>query len=169
MLAASINGALFLCKAPHTSIPSPVYPHPVQEPSFHFPASPHIPVAVSTPAPTPPTVRQPEYLADSPTRNGHGVPAASSDGPISYHNTMPQAPQHASELDAHYWKNMFLELGFGEHGEGQPMPSQALNDARSMPQYTDVSHHQSQVHQQQEDHISYHHVHQSSLPNTYAR
>ncbi|PPQ93698.1 hypothetical protein CVT25_001748 [Psilocybe cyanescens] len=27
---------------------------------------------------------------------------------------VPAVPAHASDLDAHYWKNMFIELGFGD-------------------------------------------------------
>lgn len=35
-------------------------------------------------------------------------------------------PQHASELDAQYWKNMFLDLGFGGTAEQQQQhPSMA--------------------------------------------
>jgi len=32
----------------------------------------------------------------------------------------PPKPHHASELDALYWKNMFLELGFGENVDDLP-------------------------------------------------
>jgi len=45
--------------------------------------------------------------------------------PATYHEGYVPSIHHASELDAHYWKNMFLELGFGD--------SQAEN-ARNMSQ-----------------------------------
>jgi hypothetical protein len=51
--------------------------------------------------------------------NGNGAVAINQ---AAYHpeGYVPSIPHHASELDAHYWKNMFLELGFGEtQGEQQ--------------------------------------------------
>jgi len=33
---------------------------------------------------------------------------------IHYPNNYVPMPHHATELDAHYWKNMFIQLGFGE-------------------------------------------------------
>ncbi|KAJ7063042.1 fungal-specific transcription factor domain-containing protein [Mycena amicta] len=56
------------------------------------------------PYPTSPT--HAEYSAENGTRNGVA--------PVSYPEGYAPAINHASELDAHYWKNMFLELGFGD-------------------------------------------------------
>jgi hypothetical protein len=39
---------------------------------------------------------------------------------VSYPNSSVGASQHGSELDAHYWRNMFLELGFGEGIDSAP-------------------------------------------------
>ncbi|RDB24029.1 Protein priB [Hypsizygus marmoreus] len=139
--------------------PTHMYPHQPQsmhEPAYHFPASPHLP------APPPP--HEPEYPIEPLVRNNSCV-AGSTSGPANYHSYIPQA-QHASELDAHYWKNMFLELGFGENGEGQGhvMASQGMHEGR-LPQYL-VTQHQQHV-QQQQAHMSYQHMHQTSQPHSY--
>ncbi|KAF9532438.1 fungal-specific transcription factor domain-containing protein [Crepidotus variabilis] len=55
---------------------------------------------------------------------------------IHYPNGYMPMPQHATELDAHYWKNMFLELGFGENAD-QSM--QAFASRHTIPSYMDQS------------------------------
>ena len=71
----------------------------------------------------------------------NGVPATIH-YPTGY---TPAVPHSASELDAHYWKNMFMELGFG-HVENQVQAPMA----RSMgpPGYMDgtAAHHQQGGH-----------------------
>ncbi|KAJ7687571.1 fungal-specific transcription factor domain-containing protein [Mycena olivaceomarginata] len=55
-----------------------------------------------------------EYPGEPAARNGVApvpVPMPANYAPEGY---VPSIPHHASELDAHYWKNMFLELGFGD-------------------------------------------------------
>ncbi|KDR81356.1 hypothetical protein GALMADRAFT_239209 [Galerina marginata CBS 339.88] len=134
----------------HGTIQSPtaqVYAHPaprMQEPqqSFHFPASPHLP---AHPHSSPP---EHDYQIDVQGRNSIGQ--AANNGTIySAGGYAPGVPQHASELDAHYWKNMFIELGFGETVDPNGLPSMIPSNtvARPMPQYMEHTHHQSE-HQQ---------------------
>jgi hypothetical protein len=126
-----------------------MYPHPVQQPheqSFHFPASPHLPAHPQA------VTQDNEYPIESSIRNTAGWTSTSGvGGPASYHGHVPQVPLHASELDAHYWKNMFLELGFGENGEGHTMAHTTNgSDGRDISQYLDPHQHQSNpVHQHQ--------------------
>ncbi|KAF9459558.1 fungal-specific transcription factor domain-containing protein [Collybia nuda] len=136
-----------------TQLPTQVYSHQTQQQhdqSFHFPASPHLPAH--------PQPIAPEYPTELHIRNiGPGTAA-------NYNNIVPQVPHHASELDAHYWKNMFIELGFGEHGE--PIAPTTAVDHRGMSQYVDTTHHSnSQQTHQHHGHLSYSHVHQPSQPN----
>jgi hypothetical protein len=83
-----------------------VYAQPVaqtHDQTFQFPASPHLP--------------------SHPTPHPHDITSDSSNRQInytSYPNPVLTASQHGSELDAHYWRNMFLELGFGEGIESTP-------------------------------------------------
>ncbi|KAJ7914462.1 hypothetical protein B0H13DRAFT_2659235 [Mycena leptocephala] len=69
------------------------------------------------PLPTSPTnnisPQAKEYPAETPARNG--ATPLSAHIPVNY-NPDGYVPSihHASEPDAHYWKNMFLELGFGD-------------------------------------------------------
>jgi len=84
-----------------------VYSPPVaqsHDQPFQFPASPHLP---SLPQPVP-----------------HDYPSDAGARPVSYAASYPNssvgASQHGSELDAHYWRNMFLELGFGEGIDSTP-------------------------------------------------
>ncbi|KAJ7632335.1 hypothetical protein FB45DRAFT_912180 [Roridomyces roridus] len=71
--------------------------------TFQFPVSP---------TNTIPTNQTEEYVAES-------ARAIAPVQQMQTHNYTPEGyvpsiPHHASELDAHYWKNMFLELGFGD-------------------------------------------------------
>ena len=81
-------------------------------------------------------------------------------GPVNYPGHDPQVPHHAAQLDAHYWKNMFLELGFGENGEGHTMaPTTNGNDGRGIPQYLDPPHqHHSHPPHQHQGPVSYQHL-----------
>ncbi|KAJ3502028.1 hypothetical protein NLJ89_g9072 [Agrocybe chaxingu] len=83
--------------------------------------------------------------------------------------------EHASELDAHYWKNMFLELGFGEGVDPNTMPnvipnSNNTNMSRAMPQqqqqYMETpQHHHAHPHQQQQQHHPHHQQSMHSHPH----
>jgi hypothetical protein len=134
---------------------SQIYPHQVQlahasEQSFHFPASPHLPAHPQ------PAAQESEYPVESSIRNTVGWPGVGS--PVGYHGHVPQVPHHASELDAHYWKNMFLELGFGENVEGHTMvPMTNRNDSRGIPHYLD-SHQQLSHSLQHQGSVSYQHM-----------
>ena len=120
---------------------SQTYPHQTQQPheqSFHFPASPHLPAHPQPIAP------ESEFSTEPSIRNTAGWSGAGGvGGLVSYHGHGSQIPHHASELDAHYWKNMFLELGFGENGEGHTIGNG--NDNRSIQQYLDPPHHAHSV------------------------
>ena len=44
--------------------------------------------------------------------------------------------QHGSELDAHYWRNMFLELGFGEGIDSTSAPhNESIRNVSSYPSH----------------------------------
>ena len=86
------------------------------EQSFYFPASPHLPAHHSA----------------------HGSDYSPDGVAPSYHQG---SVQYSSELDAHYWKNMFSELGFQESGEQRPVGHAhglpLSDDTRNIPQYMD--------------------------------
>lgn len=149
------------------SSPPQVYPHQRSrdQPGFHFPASPHLPAHPSD-----------QYQLDSQTRNpidhGSGQPT----GAVHYSGTyFPSGPHHATELDAHYWKNMFLELGFGENVDPHALPTAVpANISAAMPHYMENSHRQQITHQQQHNHhqvlqpqgqLQYHPMHLASYGN----
>jgi len=70
-----------------------------------------------------------EYPAETPARNGAtplSAPIPANYNPDGY---VPSI-HHASELDAHYWKNMFLELGFGD---GDRNLAQSAADSHQLP------------------------------------
>jgi hypothetical protein len=138
------------------SSPPQIYPQPMvqaHDQAFHFPASPHLPAH--------PTSHENDY-SDPPIRNGS----------VNYQSypshVTPNVPHHASELDAHYWRNMFLELGFGEnidHNGASP-----AEDVRGMPPYNDNHHqphhqaHQAPQNHQHQNQLSYHHMHTNAQP-----
>ena len=133
------------------SSPSQVYPQQVQrsrEPQqgFHFPASPHLPAHPHH------SNSDQGHQLDSQTRNpiDHGQ----STGTIHYPgNYFPSGPNHPTELDAHYWKNMFLELGFGENVDPHALPTAVpTNLSAPMPHYMENSHRQHITHQHQHTH-----------------
>ncbi|KJA27281.1 hypothetical protein HYPSUDRAFT_35120 [Hypholoma sublateritium FD-334 SS-4] len=100
-------------------------PPQVQAQAFHFPASPHLPAHPQA------GVREHEYggAGDLPTRSLGNAPLPPGQSyPGGY---IPPAP-HSSELDQRYWKNMFIELGFGE--SDAPL---ALQNVVLAPQYMD--------------------------------
>jgi len=135
----------------------PMYPRQViqtHEQSFQFPASPHLPAH--------PAAQDTEYPSEMQPRNAMG----GSNGPVNYQGYVPPAPHHASELDAHYWKNMFLELGFGEGVEGTAPHAGGPSDDRPMPQYMNGTHphqhpHQYHPNQQHQGQVPHHHMHSS--------
>lgn len=133
--------------------PSQVYPHQAQrsrepQPGFHFPASPHLPAH-----PHHANSSDQVYQLDSQTRNSidHGVPTGAVHYSSSY---FPSGPHHATELDAHYWKNMFLELGFGENVDPHALPTPVpANISAPMPHFMENSHRQHVTHQQHTHHV----------------
>ena len=158
-----------------------MYPHqahrmheqPQHAQNFHFPASPHLPAHPHS-APL-----EPDYQLDLQARNVEARNAAAS-GAVHYPGGyVPVATHHASELDAHYWKNMFLELGFGENVDPSTMHGVVPNSnpRTAMPQYVEnttpqhhlphpsqASHHGMQPQQPQ---IHYQTMHAPSHPPTY--
>lgn len=163
--APSMNGSI------HGSPPQ-VYPHQTQrahEQSFHFPASPHLPAH--------PQINMHEG-PDLSGRNSIGNGNHLNNGQVQYHGGYPPGTvHHASELDAHYWKNMFIELGFGDNGETNAVVTTVgTSDTRTMQQYVEHPHqhhppaqHQNQNHQSNSHHsqLTYHHhmPHPASHPN----
>jgi hypothetical protein len=147
--------------------PPPMYPpqgivNDHGQHSYQFPPPP-------PPPPHSAPLRESEY---SPDPNMRGPPGPGTNGGITapphqphppYSPPVPVAsatmpnghplPQHASELDAHYWRNMFLELGFGgENTEntGTPhMNGTETNDTVRAMSYTDGQGHQNRHPQHQ--------------------
>jgi hypothetical protein len=148
---------------------SPVYPHQVQrsreqpQQDFHFPASAHLPAHSSD-----------QYL-DSQTRNPNDHGSGQPTGAVHYSSSyFPSGPHHPTELDAHYWKNMFLELGFGENVDPHTLPTPVPAEISvPMPHYMENSHRQ-QISQPQQQHnqvlqpqgqLHYHPLHLASYGN----
>ncbi|KAF8197377.1 fungal-specific transcription factor domain-containing protein [Pholiota molesta] len=143
--AAAAAQAQAYAQQVHTS--SRMQEQPAQQ--FHFPASPHLPAhphqaqaQVQAPAAAASTVAAvPEYQGDIQARSLGNAPAAPGHAqyPGGY---IPPAPP-TTELDQRYWKNMFIELGFGE-GDASSLVVQ--QQQQQMSQYLD----QQQQHQQQQ-------------------
>lgn len=134
------------------SSPSQVYSHQVQrsreQRGFHFPASPHLPAHPHHSNPSD------QYQLDSQPRNPIDHGSGQTTGVVHYSGSyFPSEPHHATELDAHYWKNMFLELGFGENADRHTLPTAVpTNIATPMPHYVENSHRQQLTHQPQHGH-----------------
>lgn len=128
------------------------YPQQVSQPqeTFHFPASPHLPAHPYS------TTREPEYTPEIPLRN-----SLTNGGHVYHQNNGHQMTAPNTSDDEHYWKHMFIELGFGGDSNGVP------NETRNLPQYTQNQHTHSQHHHQQQGQITYHHM-PTSQP-TYGR
>jgi len=107
---------------PTTSMYTPqATPH---DQTFQFPVSPTNNIPPSQPE---------EYSAEPPARNiASAAPMTGANyTPEGY---VPSIPHHASELDAHYWKNMFLELGFGDsHPDQARAMAQTGPDGHQLP------------------------------------
>ncbi|KAJ6455859.1 fungal-specific transcription factor domain-containing protein [Mycena sanguinolenta] len=104
---------------------SPTHDQQQQQQNYPFPASPTNNISPHTE----------EYPAEPPARNGVAqqpisVPMQTNYAPEGY---VPSIPHHASELDAHYWKNMFLELGFGETQGDHARNMQSAVDSHQLP------------------------------------
>jgi hypothetical protein len=147
-----------------------MHEQPQHAQNFHFPASPHLPAHPHT------TPLEQEYQLDLQARNVEARNVAAS-GAVHYPGGyVPAATHHASELDAHYWKNMFLELGFGENVDPSTIHGVVPNSStRTMPQYventTPQQHlpHPSQVshHGMQQPQMHYQSMHAPSHSPTY--
>jgi hypothetical protein len=124
----------------HTSVPSPSYNHQVQhvpDHSFSFNSSPY-----------PLNPHSNAYTADSPVRIASVGNIHTAAASVNYNTGfLPAAPHHASAEDAHYWRHMFLELGYGSGDSNAP------NTERTMP-YTAES---GQM--QHQGQIQYHQMH----------
>lgn len=120
----------------HTQTSPPqMYPQPMvqaHEHSFHFPASPRLP---AHPEP-------PEFPIDQPRGDTMGYPFVNA----------PSSTSHTTELDAQYWRNIFLELGFG--GGEQSVPPPPTHIMYPGPQQNSHSNHQ----------MAYPHMHASAQP-----
>ena len=88
---------------------------------------------------------------------GSGQPT----GTVQYFGTsyFPSGPlDHPTKLDAHYWENMFRELGFGESVDPRTLPTAVPADISApMPHYMENSDRQQISHQQQQHIMSYNH------------
>ena len=149
-----------------TSPTQATYPHAATRPTPEFTQFPTSPTVVSHPQNGMTPAYQPQVQEYSP----HQAPSAPQ--AMTYyasHSTLPSAPQNASELDAHYWKNMFLELGFGENNETQTnVLAVATRDSRNAAQGSttayslDPHHHHHQPHpsqMHQTPQMAYHPMH----------
>nr|GAT58033.1 predicted protein [Mycena chlorophos] len=93
-------------RMPVAPAPPPVYNggHQQFSPTHEQPPPQQYPYPVASPT-------HEQYAVENGARNG--VAAQISYGqPEGYAPSIP----HASEMDAHYWRNMFMELGFGFEG-----------------------------------------------------
>ncbi|KAH9483811.1 Protein priB [Psilocybe cubensis] len=97
--------------------------------------------------------------------NGNGIGNGMSGMNNGY---APAVPPHSSDLDAHYWKNMFIELGFGDTVDPNSMPV-GVTMVRGVPQYMDQQQQQQQQHhhhaQQQHQHHQQEHEQQHHQQN----
>ncbi|KAJ6496490.1 fungal-specific transcription factor domain-containing protein [Mycena vitilis] len=115
---------------PRLQAPTPTSMYPPQQQQL----SPSHDQQQPFPFPTSPTnnisPHAEEYSAEPPARNGAALPAPV---PTNYNpeGYVPSIPHHASELDAHYWKNMFLELGFGDGDQTRNL--QSAVDSHQLP------------------------------------
>jgi len=140
--------------ASHVSAQSPAAQVYVQhaDHSFSFGASPPAPLNSHSNAP------QNIYSPDMPSRSRSVV--GSNHGtniPGNYHTGyLPAAPHHASAEDAHYWRNMFLELGYGNGDPNMPHPDR-------LPYTLENGQHPHQMHQQHHGQIQYHQM--SQMPS----
>ncbi|KNZ81451.1 Protein priB [Termitomyces sp. J132] len=133
-----------------------------------FPASPNMPPHPANAQPPPLPLIQSYSMASA---MNNSMPMA---GVMSYGYNIPQMPQYTSELDAHYWKNMFIELGFGESEENQVgmLPPQVQDRTiHGHGHYAESNHHMHQQHahhHHSHGHASYQqHMHQPSQSNNY--
>ncbi|KDQ59395.1 hypothetical protein JAAARDRAFT_32954 [Jaapia argillacea MUCL 33604] len=108
--------------SPRLHSPPQMYPQPMlqsHEHNFHFPASPNMP---AHPIPLHDDTRGSGYSESVPSipKSGGGPSMGGPYAPHSHASHAQYASQPPSELDQHYWRNMFRELGFGENVESPP-------------------------------------------------
>ncbi|KAG6850463.1 hypothetical protein H0H93_012884 [Arthromyces matolae] len=139
---------------------------PVNEPVF--PASPTMPPHPTHSQPSPPI----QHYPVAPTINNNAPMA----GPLNYaySNNIPQMAQYTSELDAHYWKNMFIELGFGENEDPSHqnmVPQLQDRGVAAHGHYMENNQHMQQAHHHvHHGHPSYQqHIHQPMQNGDYGR
>ncbi|KAF8633741.1 hypothetical protein AX17_004397 [Amanita inopinata Kibby_2008] len=121
--------------------------HSASNSSFSFNSSTHLS------SNTHPNNQQSVYSPELPIRNGTtGGGNHAPSAPVNYHTGyLPAAPHHASAEDAHYWRIMFLELGYGS-GD-----LHAQNTDRAGPYAIDGGHAQAHNNQnQQHGPLAYH-------------
>lgn len=129
-----------------TTIQTPPQGYPPSsshEQNFHFPASPHLPAH--------PVTQDAHYASSEVMRPGSNA-SASSNG--SYHPSYIGG-QHTAELDAQYWKNMFLDLGFGGNVEQAGPPQATGHSNGDLRSSYDVRHQHQAYHITQSSHPSY--------------
>jgi len=116
-----------------------LYPQPMvhlHEHPFRFPASPHLPPL--------PDLLQSDFPPSVPSREG--VLPMNYQFPVN-----ANAPNsHPSELDAHYWRNIFLELGFGGGAD--------LSGGPYHPSHNNVRNAYSDNQNLSSHHMPYHHM-----------
>ncbi|PFH47675.1 hypothetical protein AMATHDRAFT_67215 [Amanita thiersii Skay4041] len=77
-----------------------------------------------SPHPHPGVQPQAIYTPDLAVRGANlGTGTPGSNIPVSYTGYPPAAPHYASAEDAHYWRNMFLELGYGGNSNPESSPT----------------------------------------------
>jgi len=111
-----IDPRLQVASTSYTAVQNPTYNHQMQHVSDHsFPFNPSS-YSLNT--------HSNAYTTDSPVRNGSISGNIHTTASVNYNTGfVPAAPHHASAEDAHYWRHMFLELGYGS---GDPNPERPI-------------------------------------------
>lgn len=105
------------------------------------------------------------YAAESHARST--FVARSPGQAIHYPNNYIPSPHHATELDGHYWKNMFVQLGFGENSD---MSMSMFATTPAMPSFMDQSDnqpHSSRHSSESQGPVHYHSLRSPSSPQPF--